>query len=676
MLWTIVTLVSTFLFFSIATYGWGQLAVAFLFDDDRPKMAYTISLGLLVWAFWGGILNVLHIAVPDILYVLVFFGIVYFLIKLKAHYSCEWKSLPSNILGKLKSYFTYRIRDLSGVVSIILLSAVVIYISIMLLPASAFNIQDDFQTYFVRIIRMLQTGTMGGNDISMLGIDSFGIQTFLQAFFILKLPISYVNFFDLVFCLLLSGLLINEIGQRVGAHWGYRCVAILLFVFMDPRIVNISANYSGALAIIGLIYASKIFLDSLYSSNREGTIKLAIQVGMFAAFAVALKVTLLPFVASYLIILLLACLIISQDRRHVLISASCAVLAAVLFVLPWIGMSLDTFQSIFSYVINIDGAAEIALVKSKQESVYSIYSVLFSNEPVGTGGTFFDATFTIASLVVTGVVTCFLSSGISGLRKNNHLLLIIVTCAAVLTSFLIMPLFLDVPAWLIRYFSPVLIATVPVVMMMISSQFSLAGKLCPNSISPAVTTMLLLIQIVVLYLHLDLFVNRYQRALTSHSLLTFQFLDKETSSTAYLSLNKNALSHLAREKVSYAQSLADEKTTILAWVSHPFYLDYIRNNILSVDAGGLGLSKLPLTSDTEKFRAYLLGLGVDYVLWRYQGPGIRGNKQLRAMIKHVATAEGRHIKPELDLRLILESLGKSSKLIMNNGRMVLFDIRK
>jgi hypothetical protein len=246
----------------------------------------------------------------------------------------------------------------------------------------------------------------------------------------------------------------------------------------------------------------------------------------------------------------------------------------------------------------------------------------------------------------------------------------------VFISFFIMPMLINVSDWLIRYFSPILVATLPAVFVLISGHFSFSGKRNLSKLVPVWTMGLLFLQTLVLYLHLDLTVARYQRALLSNSLLTFQFLRKEKPSAAYVSLNKKALSGQAKNNIQYEQYKLNADSTVLAWVSHPFHLDYKRNKILTIDAGGLGVSDIPFTEGVEKLRSYFLGLGVDYILWQYRGPGVRGSAMLQNMINRVNATEGGYIQPELDLRLKLELLVNKSKIIRNTGRIVSFDIRK
>ncbi len=63
-------------------------------------------------------------------------------------------------------------------------------------PSPQFNPADDFQNYLVVIQRMLQTGSVGGNPLGNVGIDSLGMHAFFQGIVSGWLPPAYIGTLD------------------------------------------------------------------------------------------------------------------------------------------------------------------------------------------------------------------------------------------------------------------------------------------------------------------------------------------------------------------------------------------------------------------------------------------------------------------------------------------------
>jgi len=279
--------------FVLATYGWGRIVVWAIYRGRLGSISFSCALGLSTWNFLGGLLNVMGWAYPATLDLIVYLGLVTtgFLIGYAFHRG------HSRLVTWCKNAFN---TDCIPLILVFLSTAFLLW---ALVPTYIFNFHDDFHTYIPRTIRMLNTGTLGGNPFAYLGFDGLGAQSFFQAFILSRYPIEYLNGFDPVFCYLVSGWLINDIGRKANVHWLYRTVCLLMFAFINPQYVNSSSLYSGTLMILGLVYATLILLTCETNSKARAMFMMSIPVGLFSSTLLALKSTYIPFVVSFVTLL-------------------------------------------------------------------------------------------------------------------------------------------------------------------------------------------------------------------------------------------------------------------------------------------------------------------------------------------------------------------------------------
>jgi hypothetical protein len=176
------------------------------------------------------------------------------------------------------------------------------FLVIQLLPTRFFNFHDDFFSYFVRPIRMLTTGSLGGNPFELLGMSDFGAQSYLQAFFLLSLPLTDLPAFDTVFCFLLGMLLLAEIGRMNAVPLPLVALGLAVYVVINPQIVNLSSVYSTSVVVLTLLIAASILLSA---SEKEASfarrLGYAIPLGGSLATLVALKLSSVFFVGAFFV---------------------------------------------------------------------------------------------------------------------------------------------------------------------------------------------------------------------------------------------------------------------------------------------------------------------------------------------------------------------------------------
>jgi hypothetical protein len=187
--------------FVLACYGWGSVAYALFYPGRDPFHAYIITLGLVVQAFMGGLLNAIHMASTLPVSICIYTGILlgFFIVRLGS--SIKWRSF----------FAPARLPEWVSAIAIISLG---IFLVATLLPTSVFNFHDDFLTYLPRVVRMRETGTLGGNPFEVLGLTDLGVQAFFQGVMSTWLPIQYTYAFDTIFCFVLGLWLLVEFGRN------------------------------------------------------------------------------------------------------------------------------------------------------------------------------------------------------------------------------------------------------------------------------------------------------------------------------------------------------------------------------------------------------------------------------------------------------------------------------
>ncbi len=278
--------------FLASAFGWGQLP--HLLGRIRAEGLFlSTTYGLAIIILLGGILNAAGLASSAGLLVIFFAGLcfsLYFAI-------CRLNVHRASNAGESRTQWP-RIAAVWAMPVLI-----GIFLVVTLLPSQVYNAHDDFQSYFPRPIRMLQTGSIGGNPFDFLGVDSLGAHGFLQGFWVLWLPVEYINGFDAVCCVFLAAALIVELSIRFRLHWLFAVCAVLAFIVPNTQAVNTSALYSGSVIMVSLIITGVLLVDSLAKDDLRSTVVITIVHGILLASLFLLKNTFAPFVALYALLL-------------------------------------------------------------------------------------------------------------------------------------------------------------------------------------------------------------------------------------------------------------------------------------------------------------------------------------------------------------------------------------
>ena len=215
-----------------------------------------------------------------------------------------------------------------------LVAGIAVFVAATLVPPAAYNLHDDFLTYFVHPLRMLATGSVFGSPLSEIGRLALGGQAFLDGFVLAHFPIAYVNAVDALFCFLLLLAVLVGFATRAGPAPVAASLAVALVVAINPQSVNISALFSGsALSAAAMLVA----VDSVPRENVRAVQRLA-PVSLLCAALVALKPTFLPFAGLQLGFLAAAEGLERRSLRSFVVSGLWLLGAGFVFLAPWLAL--------------------------------------------------------------------------------------------------------------------------------------------------------------------------------------------------------------------------------------------------------------------------------------------------------------------------------------------------
>jgi hypothetical protein len=543
-------------------WGWGRLIRSLA--PGRPLAApLTLALGLGGILFIGGLLNLAGIACSAALDALVLAGLV--------------AALPS-LLTAIR-----RRRGISASDGLALIPVLVVgwFAAAHLAPQQSFNIYDDFEKYFAFPVKMLATGTLGGNPLSAIGGETLGGQAFLQAFVVAHLPPAYVGtadtFLSLLLCVALAGF-----GLGSGRRLGMALVAEVAVVILNPEIINISAVFSGAALVM-----AAIFLAGEPSGEGEAPVPSA-WLGLLYAGLIALKTTFLIFVVFHLVALALARAGLDGRRGGWLRPAVGAAAWTAGFLAPWLLLSAAHYWAGWH-------AATL-----RPPAIGAEWLSVFSTAPELYGGT--QAHYTALGLAVLlvaaiGVLARWrrwvgpspgLASATAGLATAGAAYFVLVLALA--------PAFGREGAT--RYAGPIFIGAIPAAIRILGGLEWRPGwpRFLPVTVLGAAVAAFL-----------PSAVARVRQIEGYGSPLAFS---PSVTAPAFIAYNRDVLAGGARARLAAAQRLVPPGAPLLAWVCNPFLLDFKRNPVTETNPAGLG-------------SRWAWPPSARYILWEYRGYAVK-----------------------------------------------------
>lgn len=655
-----------FTFLLFACNGWGYVLVRWSGNRNKDSFAFLAVIGIACLIFLGGVLNLVRLAYPVALGILLLSGLTFFVIQYSTNakmWLATWRA--GSLINPEKLKF-----NLGQVLPIGILITAVGFYALTLLPTAGFNFGDDFYTYLPRPLRMLQTGTLAGNPYEVLGTDSLGAHAFLQGFVLLGFPIEYLQGLEAVFSFALAGLLLIAIAKKFNLHWSYTASALLGFIVINPQSVNVSPIYLGSAFILGIIYASCQLLEQMEKSDRDAIPIMTVGIlGLLFAGLLGLKNTFLIFDVAYFTIFFTGLLWISKDKLKILKIGGMVILSAFLVFLPWLALHAANFVT----------ALQIALRPSTSMPVNTFTALhgnisgLFSTANLFYGGSFLSYGIIVLMLTLIGSYALFNTFGHrAASAQRGYYLVAASSCAAgIVTYFFFGSVFPAEPA--VRYSCSILIASLPfawlAASMAVSNSLPAAKLLNQSGMK---MTIILAMPLLIAILFWTNFVERIERAYYYHMTISYPI----KYPYQYIEHARLVMSSDARQEIRGIQNITQPGQKILVWISLPMHLDFSRNEIYSIMSSSLlnPWLGMPFDGNAKDMVQYLKGQGIRYIMWEDGGGNLENT--YRMWINGSNLGNRRVAERGLYFRKMLAFIMNGGSFLYNANGIVLFDLQQ
>lgn len=612
------------LFFLAATFGFGRLLIFFLYKNERIGWAFCTTLGIASWITYGGVLNFFQVVSPATLKFSMYTGCLITL-GFFVHGFLNWtgsnKAAPASNAPHTRSDHPNRVNIAFSISIFMILSFCVYY----LMPSRALNFHDDFHYYLHPSLQLLANGSFPGNLFSALGYNTMGGQLFMKSLPYLYFDIRYANTFDAVICFFLGLALIFEFGRKIKSTTGAIIIASILFIFINPQIVNTSSLYSGALIIIGLFFAISMLKQdkdhngAAAACNLKEQILATIPVALFFSALTTLKATLIIFAVLFFIFRFSYEIIFLKSKKSV-IDILWITLFSAIFVAPWLFSTSTKYLDVLAEKINSHTEAAASSVGQPLLGAGD-FSVFFAKNSLFWGNNLSDY-FSIFLALLLATIICFfyLLKEKETLKINCGISIsagfLALFCSVVIIGNLIYPL------TALRYVIPIIIGIFPVSTLYF-------GALLPNPpkfffVNVNVAALLLSLHLMIAGMFTAGFIDRVEQIKNQHHLNSFPISDQ------YLQYMDFAMSDARKKQIAEAQSVVPKDSNITAWVSTPFYLDYRRNKISVIETfGGVGgafMDEIPYNVDNKTFWQFFRNRGIDFIIWEYDGFAVKDDR--------------------------------------------------
>jgi len=667
---------STFLILAllVSTYGWGWMVARISYHTHDQHWAFLSALGLSCLIFLGGILNALSIAYAGGLYVLFGIGIVFSFVALFRRRAVKpIHQYEASSRGSADLIFSS--------LSYILILGTAAFLIVTLMPTNILNYHDDFYVHTIGPYRMMQTGTLGGNPFSRLGFDSFGAQSFLQAFILAIFPTEYVNGFDSVFCFILAAFLLIGIAKTLKAHGLYLLLSLSVLIIINPQTVNISAVYSGSVMILGMIFSSSLLENSRSCSGIKSMVASVLPFALFVSALISLKMSFVFFAVIYSSIYFLILLYFSIDKKNSTITMAFIIVLILIFLLPWITVYWENYLYVLQHGFSVNPM-------EFSESNWFLFQKIMIRQFLHSdkllyGGHYFSYVLVMITLLMASILSICCVKRNESIAFRPYLISVFASGVACIASyFLNTYIRLDSEATL-RYSCPVLIGTLPYAVLIFGShlgtfQLDIRGNKPYPKIKKKIgmTFVLIVLQIILIGLFWDNLRDRIRLAYYDRTNLSF-LLARVDNSDLY-QYNQYALSNEARDLMRSIQSKTEKGQAIFTSIEIPCHLDFTRNKIYTFDDFGIYNPRLWLnisfTNNPEDIRRYLKNMGIRYIMWEYNSSLMRSEEKWRSRLNSIASWRRKEALYNLYFRKMMFALAEKSKIIYNSNEIILIDL--
>jgi hypothetical protein len=601
-------------------YGWG-MAVRRFARADGGSRPLTMALGLAVLLPIGGLLNLVRLATPVALWLIVGIGLVLFIPHVKS-LRMRW---PRQDSGQVE------VLTAAGLITLVI--GVAIFTQ---LPPSAFNYHDDFHKYLAHPVRMLATGTLFGSPLSAIGSESLGGLAFLHAFPLLVAPVEYINGVDAI----LAFLLLMMLGASAG--WGRlaplpgAALAPLLIAFINPQYVNVSSLFTGAALIAAAVM--------LAADDREKSPPSPIALGLIYGGLVALKPIFLLFPLVHLPLTALSIAYTGKSWRAGLVWGLQAGLCSAAALLPWVLLHAPHYLSM--QALPTDPIPPAAT--PDRLHIFSINTLAY-----GTSHAHYAMLLSL-TLVVAGMAIAAWRRPTWRVPARAPIGIAVATASLVLSYAALLAAGPSLAGYdtSLRYTVPFFLGITPFVLVLGASIAR------PSRFGPAIPIFAILFCVAIFA---PSFVDRYRQAVRTGSILAFSRFAQRPD---YRDSNREALSDSRAETLRGLQALIPAGEPFVAWISTPFHLDFSRNPVLDVEPAGL-------TTAWARRPA-----NVRYVLWEHTGFGVPTPQNYIDQARTHGVRDRTANVRALIFGKAISDLSEKAEVLHHDGRIMVFRIKE
>ena len=648
--------------FLLSIYGWGRLCRAFC--DVRIFKFHSLSavLGLSLLNFIGGLLNLFKLATAPVLFIMLVAGSVFAGLSLVK--TRPWRAFSSSTRNGGDRSKDRWIGVGTSAVPIILALIAGSGACLNLMPTTLFNAGDDFHTYAPRVVRMVQTGSVGGNAFDASGLDSLGSQSFFHGFFLLESSIELLNGFDAVACFTLVLLVVAEVPLRWRLPWYVGTTAVICVMAINPQYVNISPLYSGGLLVAGLIVCGAMLGKPLRTGGPRPAFRSEITLALIVSTLVTLKITLAFFTLFYLLCFWTFQLVQSSARLRVLKSALVTGCWSAVLILPWALVHLPALGQAKRLGQEFGPGATIAANYPSMAAHH--IAGLFSSKPLFYGNHHLSYHLLVVLCVLTGFGGLWSWRLQSASGRAAGLSSVVAAGFAVPVIYLWYADLFDAVTGT-RYSCPVLIGVVAMGAVC-------CLRFCRASVSReryqhAIVLSSILMGSVILTFATNLWF-RVRRAVENRTLLAFPLTQP------YIDLMKFMVSE---EEITYTRTMQtrmEPGAGALIWIVAPLHLNFRRNRLFLVSESGLASPALhfPAGVSLDSLNDYLHKWGIRYVLIETTGGAVREEKDLRELLTSEFPSYRKTGDYAIYFRKSLLTLAERSRSRYFDGRMLLFEL--
>jgi hypothetical protein len=624
-------------FLGCGLYGWGRVARQAM-GLPAGTWPMTVAIGLAAWIAIGGVLNLLHVAWPAVICLVLAAGCGVMAWSLWTSWA-QARTIDSKT-SKDGSGWLYPAIWLS-------LAAVIIGFAVATQAApQIFNHHDDYQKYFSHVARMLQTGTLFGSPLNTLGSETLGSQAFLQGLFVAFLPFATINVADAVFCFGLTVLLAGGVGLKRPALAPPALLALAVIWLIEPQYVNVTALYSAAALMFAVV---ALGIDRREYGASSADYAPAAATGLIYAALVALKPTFALFCALHFLFCTAAEMLATRRIITTMKQALATAGWGLVFIAPWVTLYSPIYWTAFTApAAGLPMAAPMPATEAID---------LFATGLLFYGGSYAQYTFATAACLICGAMV-LARRQFTDPAAARFVAVCLVVPSAYLIMLLVMAPLLAGYITALRYFLPILIGTVPAVLALCGLAISCGQQ---HRRDPIPLMSAALAAVLAIWSVPD-FLSRYQLLVRTSSILAFLRAWKAEPTEQFLAMSREILQQPATARhLAELQQQTPAGEPLLAWIETPFLLDFRRNPIIDADLAGLA-------------NPWARTPPVSYVLWQYAGPGIRQPSHYAEQMQGPGRRETYLAARGLFYASRLQNLLSRSQVLANDGSTVLLRI--